>query len=470
MPNSNAKSNVFGTRLGFYLAAVGSAFGLGNLWRFPYVVAENGGGAFVLLYLFLVFLVGMPFLIAELMLGKVSRTSLTPALSKLMGERYQVRDLRESHEVPPWWLRLALRNLGRLSLFITVVVLAYYAVISGWVLHFLMQLIVSLFNPGRFHPEGALKVLLDNGWLQLLLTSVHLLTVAIIVGKDLEFGLEKWVGYLMPAFVVLVIVLAVQSMSLESSNEALRFLFYPDFSKLKLESLGQALGHVFFTLSVGFGGMVTFGSYLRDKAYLPMAGFRVCTLDSVISLWAGAMIFPLVIYGNSQFAGPQLLFQTVPRLLKELPGGLWFGVGFFVCLYIASLGASIGLFENVVANWREVRRVPRARGAVTVAILCFILAVGPALSSNVLSNVRVGSRGLLEFLDAALINWCLPITAFIISQVVCWLLKRDLMRAEFIDPEAPGSERLYRHWIFILRYVAGPIVIFALFLQMLALF
>ncbi len=464
MPDS--KSTVFETRLGFYLAAIGSAFGLGNLWRFPYVVAQNGGGAFVLLYLLLVFLIGMPFLIGELLLGKVARNSLSPALQKLSGERYQVRELRQSTVEPSWALKFCLRNIGRLSLFITLVVLAYYAVISGWVLHFFMQLVVSIFDPSRFHPDGSLRFLLENGWLQLFLTSVHLMIVAVIVGKDLEFGLEKWVGYCMPVFVILLIVLAVQSMSLQSANEALRFLFYPDFAKLNLASLGQALGHVFFTLSVGFGSMVTFGSYLREKAYLPMAGFRVSTLDSVLSLWAGAMIFPLVVYGGAEFSGPQLLFQTVPHLLKDLPGGLWFGVGFFLCLYLASLGASIGLLENIVANWREVRRVPRSRGAGLVAVGCFFLAVGPALSSSVLSNLRVGGRGLLEFLDAALINWCLPIAAFMISQVVCWMLKTELMRDEFVDPDLPGSAKLYKHWIFVLRDISGPVVVIALILQL----
>lgn len=197
MPQASRKT-VFGTRFGFYLAAIGSAFGLGNLWRFPYVVAENGGGAFVLLYLFLVFLIGLPFLIAELSLGKISRNSLAPALMKLAGQRYQVGEIREHTGESPRWTVFLMRSMGRLSLFVTMVVLAYYAVISGWVLHFFMQLLVSLIDPSRFHAEGALKVLLENGWLQLLLTSVHLLTVSVIVAKDLEFGLEKWVGYLMP--------------------------------------------------------------------------------------------------------------------------------------------------------------------------------------------------------------------------------------------------------------------------------
>jgi NSS family neurotransmitter:Na+ symporter len=466
----NQKHAVFGTRLGFYLAAIGSAFGLGNLWRFPYIVSENGGGAFVLLYLALVFLLGLPIMIAELSLGKISKGSLAPAMSKLAGERYMVRDIRESSAELPDWARFLMRHLGTLTMVITVVVLAYYAVISGWVLHFFMQTVVAMFDPSRFKPEGALQVLLKNGWLQLALTSVHLLIVSVIVANDLEFGLEKWVGYVMPAFVVLLAVLAFHSMRLESSTEALRFLFYPDFSKLTLASLGQAVGHVFFTLSVGFGSMVTFGSYLREKVYIPMAAFRVCMMDSAISLWAGAMIFPLVVIAARDVGGPALLFQTVPGLLARLPGGLWFGAGFFLCLYLASLGASIGLFETVVANWREVRRVPRPRGAFTVAILCFTLAVFPALATNVLSNVKFGQRNLLEFFDGALINWCLPISALLLSQVVAWSLKGQLMENEFLSEDQPGSEKIYRHWIFSLRYIVSPVILIGLLVQVISLF
>ncbi|MGE4133073.1 MAG: sodium-dependent transporter [Bdellovibrionales bacterium] len=467
----SAKRAVFGTRLGFYLAAVGSAFGLGNLWRFPYVVAENGGGAFVLLYLALVFILGMPFLIAELALGKISRGSLVPALSKLMGERYMVREIRQrdwSGLPVVGWL---IRRLGAFSLMITVVVLAYYAVISGWVLHFFMQLLVAVLRGSEFHPEGSLSVLLHNGWLQVALTSAHLLIVSVIVAKDLEIGLEKWVGYVMPGFGLLLAILVIQSLQMESAGEALRFLFYPNFAKLSLASVGQAVGHVLFTLSVGFGTMVTFGSYLREKVYIPMAGFRVCMMDSMISIWAGAMIFPLVLIGGSTSPpGPELLFQTVPRLLERLPGGLWFGVLFFACLYLASLGASIGLFETVVANWREVRRVPRPRGAATIAALCFVLAVGPALSSSVLRDVRLGDHNLLQFLDSALINWCLPIAALLVAQVVTWTLKRDLVAQEFLLEDQAGGDRIFRHWLFLLQYIAIPVVLAGLVLQIWSIF
>lgn len=465
---SGSKSTVFGTRFGFYLAAIGSAFGLGNLWRFPYVVSENGGGAFVLLYLFLVFLIGMPLLVAELTLGKVSRNSLNRALAKLKGESYMMRELREGpdqlKDVWNWGLTI----LGRGCMVITLMVFAYYAVISGWVLFFFVQLLVSAIAPHAAAPGGILPVLMDNGGLQILLASVHIGVVAVIVANDLELGMEKWVGYVMPIFVVLLAVMAYHALQLSSSGNALRFLFYPDFNKLTMSSLGQAIGHVLFTLSVGFGTMVTFGSYLRAQAYLPMAGFRVSTLDSVISIWAGMVIFPIVLMGTGEFVGPSLLFQSVPQLVTELPGGMWFGVGFFLCLYLSSLGASIGLFETVVANWREVRRTPRQKSAVVVALLGLLLAVAPALSSNVLSAVHIDGRGLLESLDGLLINWCLPIVALAIGQVVCWRLKRSLMEDEFVDPSLPGSEVLFRHWIFVLQFIVGPIILIGLLLQVMA--
>lgn len=463
------KGTFFGTRLGFYLAAVGSAFGLGNLWRFPYVVAENGGGAFVLLYLMLAFLIGTPFLLAELSLGKITRSSVVSALLKISGERYQVRNLQDPDFRMPGWLAAGLPWVGRVAVVVSLSVLAYYAVISGWVLHFLIQLTLTAFRGQSMDPQESLNLLLQNGWLQFTLTAIHLTVVAIVVAKDLEEGLERWLGYSMPLFGLLVVVLAARSISLDVSSAALRFLFYPDFSKLKPQSVGQALGHVMFTLSVGFGCMVTFGSYLKEKAPLPSAGLRVTLLDCLISLGAGIMIFPLVTYTGNQDAGPSLLFYAVPKLLTQMSGGRAFGIGFFLCLYLASLGASIGLLETVVANLRETRRVRRSRGAWAAATAALLVAIWPALSTNVLKSVRLNGHGLLELWDAALINWLLPVTALLLSQVVAWILDDRLKRAEFPEDDASG-EVLYRHWIILLRYVAPPIVIVALAMQVAGLF
>lgn len=443
------KKGAWGTRLGFYLAAIGSAFGLGNLWRFPYVVAENGGGAFVLLYLLSVLIIGLPFLIGELVFGKFLSNARPEAV-----------------RVP----HVYIRTMNWVTSGLCIVVLSYYAVISGWVLHFLMQLIIPIFTGGAIRPEESLQVLMQSGWLQVALTSVHLLICTVIVGQDVEQGLEKWVGYMMPAFAFLLLGLAYKSVNLESSSEALRFLLYPDFSKLTLSSLGQAIGHTFFTLSVGLGTMITFGSYMSEKTYVPSAGFRVANLDSLISIFAGVLIFPLMLMMTTKVvSSPDLMFQTVPLLFARIPGGHLFGVGFFLCLYLAALAASIGLLESIVNNYRKRFNKPRLNSTARMSFLCFLLAIVPALSSSVLGNVKVGDHGVLEILDSILINWVLPIVALTISILVFRAMDIESIKKEFIDENKKGTAVLFRHWLFVARYLGPGLIALALLLQLASL-
>lgn len=455
-----AGRGAWGTRFGFYLAAIGSAFGLGNIWRFPYIVSENGGGAFVLLYVFLVFVIGMPLLVGELILGRSTRSGVMRAIDIVIDEDPEKEKLSR------------FKWLGVGSLLLCLIVLAYYAVISGWVLHYLSQLTVTAITGTAFDPSGTLTFLLENGWLQVLLTSVHLLVVIVIVAKDVEEGIERAVGFMMPVFVMLLLVLAMKSLSLPTAPDAMRFLLYPDFSSLTMQSLGQAVGHVFFTLSVGFGMMVTFGSYLSDRAYIPIAGFRVATMDSFISLFAGLMIFPLVMVGVQPATGPEMLFASVPVLFSSFSGGLLFGFGFFICLYLAALGASIGLLETVVSNFKESLSVKRGRAVWLSGGVCFLFALLPALSSSVFQGLEFGGKGLLEFLDGLLINWGLPVAALITSQVVLYRLSDAKKKAAFEDPESDfhDTDKIYSHWVFSLKWVVSPIIALALVLQVLALF
>jgi len=461
------KRSVWGTRLGFYFAAIGAAFGLGNVWRFPYVVSDNGGGAFVLLYLFFLFLIGMPLLMAELMLGKTTRRSVVAALDRL---RRPLEEGSQAESQPGLLVRL-LPQVGRVSVLVGLIILAYFGVISGWVLYFLGHTLGALFLNQGFAPERALETLLNNGWLQLLLTSIHLLLVVVIVAKDVEEGMERWVGLMMPIFGILMVTLIFQTLSLPTSAEALRFLFYPDFSQLTFSSMSQALGHVFFTLSIGFGSMVTFGSYLQEKAFIPIAGFRVALIDSIISLGAGLLIFPLLLSTDQGAAGPELLFRTVPVLFQEISGGLWFGAGFFLCLYLAALGASIGLLETVVSNLKDSQKVQRKKGAWWAGLICLSLAVGPALSTSVLSGVSVKGQGLLEVCDSLLINWILPVVALLVCQGVLYGLSDKIRRGEFIEESGGTNQKsLYGHWLFILKWVVPMVILGALGLQVVGLF
>jgi NSS family neurotransmitter:Na+ symporter len=452
------KRSLWGTRFGFYLAAIGSAFGLGNLWRFPYVTAESGGGAFVLLYVLFAVAIGAPLLIGELMLGKIARRSVVAA-SQRLGVDAEIAVSGRSREIKgaSSWIWV-----GRLSVVACLLVLSYYAVISGWVLHFLMQFSVGSLTAGGFDVENSLKVLRDNGGLQIALTSVHLLLTLIIVVKGVQEGIEKWVGNSVPVFVLLLLILVTKSLSLPSSTEALRFLFYPDFSRLTSSSMLHALGHVFFTLSIGFGTMVTFGSYLNEKTHIPSAGFRVTTLDTAISLFAGLLIFPLLIGAKTPTTGPELLFRTLPRLLVDLDSGFFFGMTFFVCLYLAALGASIGLLESLVANLLDIKKdMTRTQAAWLTGAAAFFIGILPALSTSVLRNVSFGGQSLLEVLDEALINVLLPITALGLSIAVSIRLKPERIRAEFVNDESFATQKLFSHWLFVVRWVVPATILVA---------
>ncbi len=451
-----AKRGAWRTRFGFYLLAIGSACGLGNLWRFPYVVGENGGGAFILLYVFMALAIGAPMLIAELMLGKNTRRSVMVATQQMA---------QKSNSGFKW--------AGRFAVILTIVVFSYYAVISGWVLHFMTQFCVSLFSDYESASNKTnLAALMSNGWLQVMLASAHILITVVVVVKGVQEGLERWISYMMPLFAALVIVLLVKSFSLPSTPEVVRFLFYPDFSKLTMSSLNHALGHVFFTLSLGFGTMVTYGSYMREEDHVPTAGFRVALVDSLISLVAVMMIFPVAFQAsNVPLTDPALMFEVLPRYLLGIHGGALFGLAFFVCLYMAALNASIGLLEVVVSNFVDMKKnIGRVRATWYSGLVALLLAILPALSSSVLKAVRVGGRSLIESLDSLLINWFLPLVALAILLAFYKGISEKEKETSFIDKEKFVSYSMYPHWIFVLKWAAPAVIGLGFILQVFSLF
>lgn len=441
------------TRFGFYFAAIGSAFGLGNLWRFPYVVAENGGGAFVLLYIFLAFFIGVPILVAELILGKQYQQSIMGVLHAKTKEHLP-------EKIEKKWLLL-----GKVAVLLSLLVLSYYAVISGWVLHFFMQFLVGAFRTESFDAAQSLLVLRQSGGLQIGLASVHLLLTIMIVLKGLQNGVEKWIGYLMPVFAILLMTLVIKSLSLENSSEALSFLFYPDFSKLSVSSLGQALGHMLFTLSLGFGVMVTFGSYMKRDSYIPEEGLRVFAMDTVISLLSGLLIFPLVFTVSGLVHKEDVLFETLPLLFGQTSGGHWFGIAFFLCLYIASLGASIGLLEVIVSNLGDRWKVQREKACWVAGGIAFLVSIFPGLSSSALGQWSYRGLGVLQILDLTIINWMLPLSALGLCFLVGRSVSRDKAASHFLLTSKPDYAELFQNWRSVIRWVAPLVIIVALLLQ-----
>ncbi len=441
------------TRYGFYLLAIGSACSLGNIWRFPFVVGENGGGAFVLLYVFVTLAVGLPLLIGELILGRHSRKSVLVATQQIA---------ENDGSIYRW--------SGRLSVLLSLVVLAYYSVISGWVLHFIMQFVVAIFT-GQF--RVGISSLMGNGILQWALASVHILVTIFVVTKGVKDGIEKWISSLMPLFAVLVILLTIQTMSLPSSFQVVRFLFYPDFSKLTLSSLNHAIGHAFFTLSVGFGTMVTFGSYMNEKDHIPTMGFRVALVDTLVSVFAGLLVFPIAFQVMDRpLTDPALLFEVMPRFMAQLPGGYIFGLTFFVSLYLAALNASIGLLENTLSNWMDFsqRKIARSKAVWGVAAVVLCLSLFPALSNSPLGNIKLGEKSLIETLDRLLINWLLPIVALFLLLTIQKGIKQKELERNFVNRDHPASLAMYSHWVFVIKWFAPGLILLGMLLQLLALF
>lgn len=434
------------TRLGFYLVAVGSASGLGNLWRFPYVVGENGGGAFILIYTFLALTLGSSLVIAELILGKSEKSGIlkvTQGLSSSAGK---------------WavWI-------GRASVAMSLIVLSYYSVISGWVLYFLTQFSVSIFSQDPIGHE-AVRTLFENGWLQFLLSSAHVFILVVVVSKELHEGIEKWLHYIVPVFGILVVFLLYHSFNLSLQSTVLRFLFYPDFSKLSASSLLEAVGQVLFTLSIGFGTLVTYGSYMREDAPAAVVGFRVVLIDTLVSLMSVMIIYPIAFQATqTSTSDPALMFQVLPRFFNSFPGGEVLGLVFFLCLYFAALNASIGLLEVVVSNLKDFsKHLGRMRASWLSGVVLLVLTLIPTLWSVLLKDQTSSEKGSIAVLDGILVNWILPV----ISLGLCVAFVRGFAdqkkQKHFISSEMVSSTKMYQHWIFVLKWFIPLVLVFSM--------
>lgn len=457
--------NQWRSRWGFYLVAISSGCGLGNLWRFPYVAGENGGGAFLLLYLFLAFSVGLVLMIGELFLGKVSGRSLSAAVGFL-------KDQEQSHSA---WLSGLYKGVPFLGLFLCIGVLSYYSVVSGWVLHFVVHFLLGVTKIKSIQSEAILPFLLDHGWLQVLLASLHLLLVFLITHKGVQEGTERWVSFMVPLFLLFLLILCLRSLSLPSAKEALRFFLYPDLTKLNSASLLTALGQVLFSLSIGFGMMCTFGSYMDRGQRIPEAALLVTWMDVIISVMAGLLIFPILFSAGMSGEGvdSMVFFKVLPPFFVNLDGwGIWFGLLFFLFLYVAALNASIGLLEVVAANLTQVLGWARVKSARRGALFCLLLALLPALSSSLFKDMSFFNHSVLQLLDYGLIHVLLPVMAFLLVILLTKLIKqREQLDLEFqgvdgdkVSEEFRSEKSGFREWIFLLKYWVPLVVIMAFFM------
>jgi len=439
---------MWGSRIGFILAAAGSAVGLGNIWKFPYIAGQNGGGAFVLVYLICIALVGLPILVAELMIGRHTRKDAIGAFIALEHRK-------------TWW-----RTPGWISVSAAFIISSYYSVVAGWTLDYIYRASMNRFsNVDAAAIEGMFSSLIADGARQSFWHLVFTLLCLGIVIAGVQKGIERWNKILMPLLLGLLTLLFINGMVSSGAQQGLEFMFRPDFSKLTASSVLEALGHSFFTLSLGMAAMITYGSYLKKEEDLFAAGLRIAGLDTLIAIMAGLAIFPIVFsVGMAPAAGPGLIFKTIPVVFSQIPGGSILAILFFLLLSFAALTSNISLIEAQVAYLIDERGWPRKRATCTIASLAFLVGIPTALSYNVLAGwTIIGERSFFDSADLIASNYLLPIAGLLISIYVGWFWSGSEEKEELL---ASGRSWVYPLWHWLIRYVAPVAVAIVLYYKM----
>ncbi len=438
------------SRLGFVLAAAGSAVGLGNIWKFPYITGESGGGFFVLIYLACVLLVGLPIMTAEIILGRAAQRSPVGAFRTL------------SRRGSPW---VATGWLGVVAAF---VILSYYSVVAGWALHYTwLSISGALAGMSTEQVGETFGAVYSSPRLNLLWHAVFMAITIGVVWAGVQRGIERWARVLMPAMFLALLALLVYGVQLPGFGRALDFVFGAHSEKLTAASILEALGHSFFTLSLGMGAMLTYGSYFEREGDAVKASIAIGVLDSVVALLACMVLFPITFsHGMEPAAGPGLVFKGVPMALGELPGGQLLSSVFFLLLVFAALTSAISLLEVATAYFIDERGWPRRRAALLTGLTIAALGVPSALSgSSELFGAgmeAVVGRNFFDLFDYLASNWMLPLGGMLTALFVGYRLDRALREEEFMRGTTLG--KLYRSWLGLLRY-AVPVGMAFVFLN-----
>lgn len=435
----------------FVLAATGSAVGLGNIWRFPYLAGESGGGAFVLVYLACVAAVGLPLMIAEVLLGRRGRRSPINTM----------RALARDEGLSPHW-----QALGWMGVLAGFLILSFYSVVGGWSLAYVFLTATGALAGATAAEAGAqFDALIGTPERLLAWHTIFMGMTVAVVTQGVRGGLERAVKYLMPALFVLLLVMVGYAMGNGRFVEALAYLFRPDFSRFTAAAALDALGQAFFSLSLGMGAIMIYGSYLPAHASIPRASAVIAVADTCVALLAGMAIFPIVFaYGLQPAEGPGLVFKTLTVAFGHMPGGRVFGTLFFVLLSVAAWTSSISLLEPAVAWLAETRGLRRPRACTWAGGAAWLVGIGCLLSFNAWSEVRVFGRtvfGLVEFASA---NVLLPLSGLLIAVFAGW----KLSRAATVEELHLGDGPAYRLWRLLVRWIA-PAGVLLVFLNVLGL-
>lgn len=451
MANTKSIHGEWSSRFAYILAATGSAVGLGNIWKFPYITGENGGGAFVLVYLGCVVAIGIPIMIAETLMGRRGRQSPINTLGTLAAEAGVNKN----------W-----HYLGWMGVIAGILILSYYSVIAGWAIAYFFKALFGGFSSDTAVIKEVFDDLIASPGQLVFWHTVFMIATISVVMRGVRGGLERAVQFLMPALLALLVLLVGYAMTTgEAYFQGLTFLFSPDFSEIDSDAILTAMGHAFFTLGLGMGAIMVYGSYLPSGVSIAKTSLYIAGADTIVALLAGIAIFPLVFAnGLEPGSGPGLIFQTLPIAFGNMTGGWLFGVLFFILLVFAALTSSISLVEPVVAWMVENKGFTRVKASVVSGVTIWLLGVSVAFSFNIWSEFKIFDKTIFDFLDYLTANLMLPIGGFCIAIFAGWIMQQKHVKEELGIPE-----QQYEIWRFLACYVA-PASVFIVFLHVLGVF
>ncbi|NVJ91636.1 MAG: sodium-dependent transporter [Methylocystaceae bacterium] len=424
----------WGSRLGFVLAAAGSAVGLGNIWKFPYMTGQNGGGAFLIIYLFFVFTIGLSVMLAEFAIGRAAQRNPIGAFAVLKGKAWPL--------------------VGAIGMIAGFLILSFYSVVAGWTIAYIVKMASGTLVGDADALGAAFGSFISDPVEPILYHALFMgLTVAVVLG-GVHDGIERACKVLMPMLFVLLIVLIIRAVTLPGAEKGLAFFLMPDFSKISADMFNAALSQAFFSLSIGMGAMITYGSYLNRHENLGKSALWVTSLDSIVAVLAGLLILPAVFaFGFDPAAGPGLTFITLPAVFAQMPGGVFFGILFFLLLTVAALTSAVSLMQPIIAYFSDEKGWNPKVSAVFFGIVIFVLGIPSSLSLGIWSDFHIiGEKGFLDSVDYITSNLMMPIGGIMTSLFVGWVVA-DKMK----DEATNNNEKKFKFlngWLFICRFLA----------------
>ena len=445
MAEKNKERAVFSTKFGAIATTVGSAVGLGNIWRFPYEAGVHGGGAFMVCYLFFVLVLGIPLLTAEFIMGRGTRSNVFGAYRKLApGTRWDY--------------------LGILGIVASLMILSFYAVVAGWTAEFCLESISGnlYFESAEERHEGFMR--LTSGGNSVVWTIIFLVFNFLILIGGVTKGIERASNILMPIFFLLLVAFCINSFRMPAFSEGIHYLFHPDFSQLSPSVILGAMGQAFFSLSLGLGCMMTYASYFNDRNRLGKTAVTTALLDTCVAILAGVIIFPAVFsFGLSPQAGPTLVFEVLPHIFFQLPGGMFWSTLFFLLLFLASLTSTVSMSEISISYFCEEKKMSRGKATVLSTIISLFGALLCALSFGPLEDFTIFGQNFFNLFDYTSSNIFLPVGGFCCSIFVGWLIKKKFINDQLTD-NGTHKFQFLGILIFFLRWIC-PIAIFLIFLN-----